>query len=277
MPWLGGCGQGLVGAMSADDAQGGVPADDLSSLLAVVAGDGWGSAAGNQAIRIMRKVCRREASRWTHKAGWMTEEGLAPVWEQMDRLVRAGRFDDAPGLLRLAARRAYAAEAAAMQTGMGSTSTRGLIGAVRRDDVRPVGEFTDEPVAAPNGQNSEGPAAPAWMRMLAAVLAMEGWTWPVPPLDAVMASAAGAASTSRRCRSALAAHETGVPSATWSALDLLTLGSGPGCRPEARSIGVSMQFDAFGAAGVRGNRELMRVVRAAVEGRPVRTGRKRAA
>jgi hypothetical protein len=110
--------------MSADDVHVRAPADELSSLLAVVAGDGWGSAAGNQAIRIMRKVCRREASRWTHKAGWLTEEGLAPVWEQMDRLVRAGRFDDAPGLLRLAARRAYAAEAAAMQTGMGSASTR---------------------------------------------------------------------------------------------------------------------------------------------------------
>jgi len=38
-----------------------------------------------------------------------------------------------------------------------------------------------------------------------------------------------------------------------------------------------MQFDVLGAAGVRSNRELMRVVRAAVEGRVVRTGRKRAA
>jgi hypothetical protein len=263
--------------MSADHVHVRAPADELSSLLAVVAGDGWGSAAGNQAIRIMRKVCRRQASRWTHKAGWLTEEGLAPVWEQMDRLVRAGRFDDAPGLLRLAARRAYAAEAAAMQTGMGSASTRGLIGAVRRDDLMPLGEFADESVAASDGVEADGPPAPAWMRTLAAVLGMEGWAWPVSPLDAVMASAAGAASSSRRCRSAMAAHKTGVPAATWSALDLLTLGSGPGCRPEARAIGVSMQFDAFGAAGVRGNRELMRVVRAAVEGRPVRTGRKRAA
>ena len=262
--------------MSADDVHVRAPADDLSSLLAVVAGDGWGSAAGNQAIRIMRSVCRREAVHWRHKAGWLTDEGLAPVWEQMDRLVRAGRFDDAPGLLRVAVRRAYAAEAAAMQTCMGSASTRGLIGAVRRDDVRPVGEFTDETLAA-SGEADGERAVPAWMRALAAVLAMEGWAWPVSPLDAVVASAVGAASTSRRCRSAMAAHETGVPAATWSALDLLTLGSGPGCRPEARSIGVSMQFDAFGPSGVRGNRELMRVVRAAVGGHPVRTGRKRAA
>src|SRR6185437_5601481 len=120
-------------------------------------------------------------------------------------------------------------------------------------------------------------AAPAWMRTLATVLAMEGWSWPVPPLHAVMASAAGAASTSRRCRSAMAAHETGVPAATWSALDLLTLGSGPGCRPEARTTGVAVQIDLFGAAGLRTNRELMRIVKAAVDGRPVRTGRKNAA
>jgi hypothetical protein len=38
-----------------------------------------------------------------------------------------------------------------------------------------------------------------------------------------------------------------------------------------------MQIDALGAAGVRANPELMRVVRAAIEGRKVRTGRKRAA
>ena len=43
-----------------------------------------------------------------------------------------------PGLLRIAARRAYAAEAAAAQTGVGSASSRGLIGAVRRADVHAV-------------------------------------------------------------------------------------------------------------------------------------------
>ena len=104
---------------------------------------------------------------------------------------------------------------------------------------------------------NELPVAPSWMRTLAAVLAMQGWAWPVPALHAVTASAAGAASTSRRCRSAMAAHQTGVPAATWSALDLLTLGSGPGCRPEARAMGVAVQIDLFGVAGLRSNRELM--------------------
>src|SRR6476469_11258957 len=115
----------------------------LVDLMAQVAEQGWGSAAGRQAIGIMRVACRREAAEWTRTAGWLTDDGLSVVWEQMDRLVRAGRFADAPGLLRIAARRAYAAEAAAAQTGVGSTTSRGLIGAVRRDEVGPIGEYAD--------------------------------------------------------------------------------------------------------------------------------------
>jgi hypothetical protein len=247
----------------------------LGELLAEVAEQGWGSVPGRQAIGIMQLVCRREAAEWTRTAGWLTDEGLSVVWEQMDRLVRTGRFADAPGLLRIAARRAYAAEAAAAMTGLGSASTRGLIGAVRRADVQEVRQLADTPDAAAG--DVEARVAPPWMRILAAVLAREGWAWPIAPLHAVMASAAGAASTSRRCRSTMAAHATGVPAATWSALELLTLGSGPGCRPEARTTGVAVQIDLAGAAGVLGNRDLMRIVRAAVAGRAVRTGRRRAA
>src|SRR5690349_22314989 len=126
----------------------------------------------------MRSACRREAMHWIRTAGWLTDEGLSEVWEQMDRLVRAGRFADAPGLLRVAVRRAYAAEAAAAQTCMGSASTRGLIGAIRSADVRAVSSLDDDSHAA---EVSDRPAAPAWMRTLAAVLAVEGWAWPVPP------------------------------------------------------------------------------------------------
>lgn len=272
-----------VAAMSVDSASGCEarapqrgPRSRLGELLSLVAEEGWGSNAGRDAIGIMQAACRREAAEWTRIAGWLTDEGLSVVWEQMDRLVGAGRFADAPGLLRIAARRAYAAEAAAAQTGVGSTTSRGLIGAVRRDEVGPVGAYADAAIPATVEADPEL-TAPTWMRTLAIVLAMEGWAWPVRPLDAVMASAAGAASTSRRSRSAMAAHETGVPAATWSALDLLTLGSGPGCRPEARTTGVAMQIDTFGLAGIQRNAEVMRIVRAAVKGRPVRTGRRRAA
>ena len=77
----------------------------------------------------------------------------------------------------------------------------------------------------------------------------------------------------RKSRSALAGHHTGVPVATWSALDLLIFGSGPGCDVVSRTPGVAVQIDLLGAAGVRLNRSLMRIVRAAVAGRPARTGR----
>ena len=263
---------------TAERAPGGESAGDrLVSLLAAVADQGWGSDSGNQAIGIMRLACRREAAQWTRKAGWLTDEGLAVVWEQIDRLVRAGRFADAPGLLRIAVRRAYAAEAAAAQTCMGSASTRGLIGAVRDSDIGAVSELVGDAGAGVDDHEPATSAAPGWMRTLAAVLAREGWSWPVPPLRAVMASAAGAAISSRRARSRMAVHQTGVPDATWSALDLLTVGSGPGCRPESKMTGAAVQIELFGVKGIRSNLELMRIIRAAVEGRPVRTGRKRAA
>ncbi len=91
----------------------------------------------------------------------------------MDRLVRAGRFADAPGLLRVEVRRAYAAEASAAQTGMGSASTRDLIGAVRNADVLAVSALDDDSRMVDTGGFGR-PVAPAWMRALVAVLAMEG-------------------------------------------------------------------------------------------------------
>ena len=87
----------------------------------------------------MRRACRREARSWTRTAGWLTDEGLAIVWEQMDHLVKTGRFDDAPGLLRVVVRWAYAGEAAAAQTGVGSPTTRGLIAAIRSSAASPMG------------------------------------------------------------------------------------------------------------------------------------------
>ncbi len=246
---------------------------ELPGLLADVAALGWDSPAGRRAVELMRQACRREASRWTRTAGWLTDEGLATVWEQLHRLVLAGRFEDAPGLLRVVVRRAYAGEAAAAQTGFGSPTTRGLIAAIQRSEARTVRDLADE-AADVRRDEVAGPVAPPWMRTLAAVLAVEGWRWPVPALHAVMASAAGVARTGRRSRSALAAHDTGVPAATWSALDLLTFGSGPGCQPESRTPGASVQIDLLGAAGIRCNPALMRIVKAAVAGHPVRTGRR---
>ena len=247
----------------------------LGSLLELVAVQGWDGVAGRRAVGVMQRACRLEARNWTRTAGWLTDEGLAAVWEQMNRLVVTGRFADAPGLLKVVVRRVYAGEAAAAQTGVGSPTTRGLIGAIKRSEASAIEEYGDQDIVATADENETGHlVAPPWMRTLAAVLAVEGWRWPVPPLHAVMASAAGVAQSGRRCRSVMAAHATGVPPATWSALDLLTFGSGPGCQPESRTPGVSVQIDLLGACGVRSNKSLMRIVTAAVQGRPVRTGRR---
>jgi hypothetical protein len=95
----------------------------LGELLDRVVVQGWGEA-GRQTIGIPQAAFRRESAESPRTAGWLTDEGLSEVWEQADRLVRAGGFADAPGLLRIAARRGYAAEAAAAMAGPGSASTR---------------------------------------------------------------------------------------------------------------------------------------------------------
>ena len=104
--------QGIEGAdeelHKGESAEHGGLARPLSAALAEVAEQGWNSVPGREAIEIMRRACRQEARHWTRTAGMVTDEGLATVWEQMHRLVQTGRFDDAPGLLRVVVKRAYA-------------------------------------------------------------------------------------------------------------------------------------------------------------------------
>ena len=83
-----------------------------------------------------------------------------------------------------------------------------MIGAIRRAETANIEDYDGNFVAGAS-DDAGTPVAPPWMRTLAAVLAVEGWRWPVPPLHAVMASAAGVAQSGRRSRSALAAHDTG--------------------------------------------------------------------
>ena len=218
---------GGFGAGSVDSSPGPEPGrGSLPDLLRAVATEGWNSRAGTEAVGVMQRACRQEASRWVRTAGWMTDEGLADTWEQMDRLMRRGRFDDAPGLLLKVVRRAYAGEAAAVQTGMGSSSTRGLVAAARLSEARSVTQFNEE-LATPVVTESDV-QAPSWMRVLAAVLAREGWRWPVNPLHAVMAAAECVVQSGRRSRSPLA-----EPSDRSTCCDMVCAGSpdlrvGPG-------------------------------------------------
>ena len=188
----------------------------LPDLLRDVASEGWNGPAGAAAVAVLQQACRREAPRWRSSAGSLTDEGLGDVWEQIDRLVRSSRFDDAPGLLVRVVRRAYACEAAAAQTGMGSAATRGLIAATDSVHTRSLEDLAG--AVTPTAREDGEVEVPRWMRVLGAVLAAEGWHWPMPALNAVEAAAACVALSGRKRRSPMAGQSTGVPDATWSAL-----------------------------------------------------------
>ena len=127
----------------------------------------------------------------------------------------------------------------AAQTGVGSPTTRGLIGAIRRAEATSIEEYGSDDLLGRGGPGA-GTGGAAVDAHLGRVLAAEGWRWPVPPLHAVMQSAAGVAKSGRRSRSAMASHDTGVPAATWSALGLLTSRVRSGLRagiPHTRGVG----------------------------------------
>ena len=81
------------------------------------------------------------------------------------------------------------------------------------------------------------------------------------------------ARSGRNSRSVMAGHHTGVPAATWSALDLLIFGSGPGCDASSPDSGSGRTDRPARRSGLRSNPSLLRIVRAAVHGRPCATGR----
>lgn len=245
---------------------------DLVALLREVKEKGWDGAAGRDVVAHMRRLCRGEASRWTYAAGWFSDEGLADVWEAVNRLLVKGQFEVAPVVVRRVAQRTYAGEAAAAQTGVGTPKTRGLVGIARaqRSSRRTTTEALE---ALPAADNAFETAAPVWMRVLAVMLVRDGWSYPVAALDAVVASAAVVALNGRRRQSPLAGHDTGVPAAAWSGLALLVAGSGPGCAANNRQVGAADIFARVGADGLRQDAETRRLVRGIAAGRSLRTSR----
>lgn len=245
---------------------------DLVDVLHQVAAQGWDGDAGRLAVAQMRRVCHGEASRWTYSAGWFTDEGLADVWEAVNRLLVKGQLELAPVVVRRVAQRSYAGEAAAAQTGVGTPKTRGLVRIARTQ--RTTSRTTTEALESLPAADPDLPApVPVWMRVLGVMLMRAGWSYPVPALDAVVASAAVVALNGRRRQSPLAGHTTGVPAAAWSGLALLVAGSGPGCAAENRQGGAAEVFARAGAAGLRVDAETMRLVRGTVAGRALRTAR----
>ena len=166
-----------------------------------------------------------------------------------------------PGLLRVVVRRAYAGEAAAAQTGVGSPTTRGLIAAIRRSAGSPVGRDRRRGPPRPTlDEIGASLVAPPWMRTLAAVLAVEGWR----VAGAAAARGDGVRGRGGPVRAAVPVGD-GRPPHRGTGRDLVGAGPAdlrlrPGCQPESRTPGVSVQIDLLGAAGIRGNPELMRIV-----------------
>lgn len=245
---------------------------DLVGLLHEVKRQGWDSAAGQAAVAHLRRICRGEASRWTYSAGWFSDEGLADVWEAVNRLLIKGQIEVAPAAVRRVAQRSYAGEAAAAQTGVGTPKTRGLVRMARTQRSNSL-TTTEALESLPAIETVFDTPVPVWMRILAVMLMRDGWSYPVPALDAVVASAAVVALNGRRRQSPLAGHDTGVPAAAWSGLALLVAGSGPGCASGNRQVGAAEIFAQVGAAGLRLNAETVRLVRGIVAGRSLRTSR----
>lgn len=244
----------------------------LVGLLNEVQEQGWDSAAGRAAMTHLRRVCRGEAARWTYSAGWFSDEGLADVWEAVNRLLLKGQLEVAPAVVRRVAQRSYAGEAAAAQTGVGTPKTRGLVRIARTQRSSSL-TTTEALESLPAVETVVETAAPVWMRVLAVMLMRDGWSYPVPALDAVVASAAVVALNGRRRQSPLAGHVTGVPATAWSGLALLVAGSGPGCAADNRQVGAPDIFARVGAAGLRLDTETRRLVRGIVAGKCLRTSR----
>lgn len=245
---------------------------DLVGLLREVDEQGWDSAAGRTVVAHLRRVCRGEASRWTYSAGWFSDEGLADVWEAVNRLLDKGQLEVAPAVMRRVAQRSYAGEAAAAQTGVGTPKTRGLVRIARTQRSNSL-TTTEALESLPAVEPTFETATPVWMRVLAVMLLRDGWSYPVAALDAVVASAAVVALNGRRRQSPLAGHDTGVPAAAWSGLALLVAGSGPGCSSDNRQVGAADIFARVGAAGLRMDAETRRLVRGVVAGKSLRTSR----
>ena len=237
---------------------------------------GWNGQAGRAAIDLIRLECTAESRLWTWTAGSLAEVGVAPVWQALDEWRRSDRSVEPMAVLRRTARRAYSAEAAAVQLGVGDpvNRRRALCNAIselgsaagRRADIDMTTILADE--------LAEEQDHPTWMVALAVMLRQAGWAWPQPAGQCLAATVMETRHSRRQTAWAPGQMQTGVPKQTWSALALLVAGSGPGCALEHRWPGAPAIYDAGGVAAIRESAEIRRVVDLAVAGRPARSGRR---
>ncbi|MDQ2738145.1 MAG: hypothetical protein M3Y35_05920, partial [Actinomycetota bacterium] len=202
--------------------------------------------------------------------------GVGPAWQAMDRWLDSDRSVDPVAILRRTIQRVYAAEAGAVELGMGDpiSRPRQIVQQVRQPHAlrRAAVDLSLRPMDdQDSGSGLED--RPAWMQVTAALLVGGGWSWPQPAGECLAAMAEETSRSGRRSATTLARRATGVPPSTWSALALLAAGSGPGCAPDRAWPGVPAIHRVGGAAAVRENREVQRIIRGAIDGKPVRSGR----
>lgn len=236
----------------------------------------WNGVSGRAAVATIVRVCRAEAPNWLRRAGHLGDVGVGPAWEALAGWLKSDRSVDPMAILRRTVQRVYAAEAAAVELGAGDPVRRPklLVQQVREAHAPRRADVDLSLRAAADQVSWSGPVdRPAWLQVTAALLVASGWRHPQPAGECLAAMAAETSCSGRRSASALARRATGVPAATWSALALLAAGSGPGCAPERAWPGVPAIYAVGGAEAVRESTEVRRIIKGAVEGRAVRSGR----
>lgn len=250
---------------------------DLGDLLGQVAVVGWDSGPGHRVVEIIQRACSSAAAQWVRRAGHLGDVGVGPAWVALAEWLRSDRHVDPGAVLRRTLQRVYAAEAAAVELGAGDPieRPREIVKMVREPHAprRSAVDLSLRSVSVDDEMAAGPEDRPAWLHVAAALLVAAGWVWPQPAGECLAAMASETARAGRRSATSLARRGTGVPPATWSALALLAAGSGPGCATERVWPGVPAIHSIGGALAVRESSEVARIIRAAVAGRPVRSGR----
>ncbi|AZI57176.1 hypothetical protein EH165_02400 [Nakamurella antarctica] len=249
--------------------------DTLMDLLERVRSHhrGWDSAAGVEVLALVRSRVRRAETQWIHTAGDLGEASVSEVWEELDRWVRSGADTDPGPILTAQARKKTAAHAAAAQTGMGSSRTKGLVALAKERAIMLTELSAADQLCERDLTPTEHLGCPLWMQTVTLMLTKAGWNWPILPDDALIAAVEQAVYGHRRARSSLVRHGTGLPAGVWSALELLVDGSAPSCRIQTAWVPPIQTFAIAGVDAVSSCREVRRLVAAAVAGAPSRTGK----
>jgi hypothetical protein len=248
----------------------------LRSHLRHIRDHGWTGDEGAAVFKHFGQLCDAAIVRWRAGAGGLLgRDGVSMLWEYVTELFATYEdVEDFPRYLQSYVNRIYVGQAAAAQTGMGSPLRRGLADVAKQSQPL-LGDAALEDLPAPDPDDESR----RWLHLGTQLLEDAGWAWPIPA-ELALDAASGCGVDGRRPsgagaarRSPLAAHPTGVPADTWAALELLALGSSAGCEPEHRWPGLILMTETMTDQQIITDRNVLRIVHAAVAGKAARTGR----